>query len=67
MAATILAREDELRPKLTGHFFICTGMPHVYKDLQGGGLQSVFGAVSIWKLGNLQEWSSGQPCNVRCL
>jgi hypothetical protein len=36
MAATILAREDELRPKLTGHLFICTGMPHVYKDLQGG-------------------------------
>ncbi|KAK5197953.1 hypothetical protein LTR92_002198 [Exophiala xenobiotica] len=36
MAATMLAREDELRPKLTGHLFICTGMPHVYKDLQGG-------------------------------
>ena len=36
VAATILARADELRPKLTGHLFICTGMPHDYKDQQGG-------------------------------
>ncbi|RMZ86741.1 hypothetical protein DV736_g6031, partial [Chaetothyriales sp. CBS 134916] len=33
--ATILAREDELRPELTGHLFICTGMPHQGSDRKG--------------------------------
>ncbi|KAJ9645567.1 hypothetical protein H2204_001148 [Knufia peltigerae] len=33
--ATILARNEGLQPKLTGHVYICTGMPHDYQDQQG--------------------------------
>ncbi|EXJ66581.1 uncharacterized protein A1O5_10251 [Cladophialophora psammophila CBS 110553] len=33
--ATILARDDKLQPPLTGHFFMCTGMPHSYIDRKG--------------------------------
>ncbi len=33
--ATILARDENLRPALTGHFFACTGMPHQHKGKNG--------------------------------
>jgi hypothetical protein len=36
--ATILARDDEIRPPLTGHLFICTGFPHQRTDKKGNSI-----------------------------
>ncbi|OAL22062.1 hypothetical protein AYO20_11256 [Fonsecaea nubica] len=33
--AAIMARDDKLQPPLTGHVFLCTGMPHDYTDQKG--------------------------------
>lgn len=36
--ATILARDDELEPALTGHLYVCTGMPHQYEGENGNAV-----------------------------
>lgn len=33
--ATILARDDALQPALTGHLYVCTGMPHQHRSETG--------------------------------
>ncbi|EXJ61605.1 hypothetical protein A1O7_02033 [Cladophialophora yegresii CBS 114405] len=33
--AAIQARDEHLQPRLMGHLFLCTGMPHSYKDSKG--------------------------------
>ncbi|ETI27161.1 hypothetical protein G647_09843 [Cladophialophora carrionii CBS 160.54] len=33
--AAIQARDEHLQPRLTGHLFLCTGMPHSYIDSTG--------------------------------
>lgn len=33
--STILARDDDLQPPLTGHLLICTGLPHQYQGKNG--------------------------------
>lgn len=33
--AAVLARDEGLQPALTGHFLVCTGMPHSYSDRKG--------------------------------
>ena len=40
--ATILARDDALRPALTGHLYVNTGMPHQYSSKKLGKSMDLF-------------------------
>ncbi|KIV81733.1 hypothetical protein PV11_03896 [Exophiala sideris] len=54
----LLARDEGLRPNLTGHVYICTGLPHAYTDQNGNvmhlfpeQLQSASGSWEMYKDG----------------
>lgn len=56
--ATILARDDALRPALTGHLYVCTGMPFQFRS--GGDLVfQVFGDELAHKNSSWEIYKNG--------
>lgn len=53
--ATILARDDALQPALTGHLYVCTGMPFQLPNASGDGF-----AINLFpdKLANGGSWET---------
>lgn len=38
-SAAVLARDEGMQPPISGHFFMCTGMPHQFEDKEGNQIE----------------------------
>ncbi|KAI1620253.1 Alpha/Beta hydrolase protein [Exophiala viscosa] len=59
---SILARDEGLRPNLTGHVYICTGFPHDYRD-QNGNISQLFPEQFQSPSGSWEMYKDGPVAN----